>query len=169
MCQQHSHAHCTYQISHLILTLMVLGKNAHIFITHSPPGNTTITRVNYYKYSIWWECSVDVHMCTSYCVCMVLVYSVMTCCSLAPSAPLLVTISGSSTVGFTQTLNLTCRVLGIANRFLWYHDGLIRLSSTDRYYSKSTQPRDSGIYQCRACNWAGCTSYSNSLIVTVRG
>ena len=110
---------------------------------------------------------MDVHTCILYCVCMVLVYSVMTCCLLAPTAPSSVTISGSSTVGYTQTLHLTCRVSGIANSYQWYHNGT-RLYSTSRYYSKSAQPSDSGRYQCKVCNWAYCKS-SSSYTVTVIG
>ena len=91
----------------------------------------------------------------------------MTCCLLAPSAPSSVTISGSSTVGYTQRLSLTCHVSGIASTYRWYRNGYIRLSNTSSYYLKSAQPSDSGSYQCRACNWAGCTSYSSSRTVTV--
>ena len=90
----------------------------------------------------------------------------MTWYLLAPSAPSSATISGSTTVGYTQTLGLTCSVSGIANSYQWYHN-YNRLSSTSSYYSKSAQQNDTGRYQCRACNWADCTSSSSSHTVTV--
>ena len=146
-----------------------MGKNAHIHyiqptwellqLLHNVTGNIQCSG------NVLWMCTRVYHI---YCVCMVLVYSVMTCCLLAPSAPSSVTISGSRTVGYTQTLNLTCRVSGIANRFLWYHNGTT-FSSASSSYSKSAQPRDSGSYKCKACNWAGCTGYSSILRVTVIG
>ena len=119
-------------------------------------------------YSIWGKYSVGMHTCTQYCVCMVLVYSktIMTCYLLAPSAPSSATTSGSTTVGYTQRLRLTCSVSGIANSYLWYHNYNI-LPSTSRYYLKSAQQNDTGNYQCRACNWEGCTSYSRNHAVTV--
>ena len=159
-----------FKTSHLVLTLMVQGENAHIlFITHSPPGKTTvtITQCNW-KYSIWWKCPVEVHTCTPHCVCMVLVYSkaFMTWYLLAPPAPSSASISGSSTVGYTQTFRLTCSVSGIANSYQWYHN-YTRLPSTSSYYSKSAQQNDTGNYECRACNWAGCSSFSSNHAVTV--
>ena len=96
------------------------------------------------------------------CICNLL----LTCYLLAPSAPSSASISGSSTVGYTQIFRLNCSVSGIANSYQWYHNG-VRLSSTSSYYSKSAQQNDTGRYQCRACNWADCTSSSSSLRVTV--
>ena len=88
---------------------------------------------------------------------------------IAPLAPpSSVTISGSSRVVYTNRLSLTCSASGIVDNIKWYLDNNKLTTSTSRYYKSSAQLTDSGSYQCRACNWAGCTS-SSSYTVTVIG
>ena len=77
-------------------------------------------------------------------------------------------IGGISKLLTPAYLRLTCYASGTVERYEWYRSGS-RLPSTVSDYSKSSvQLSDSGSYQCKACNWAGCTS-SSSRTVTVIG
>ena len=88
--------------------------------------------------------------------------------SVSPEPPYSVRISGLNKLLTFASLNLTCYASGTVERYEWYHSGS-RLPTTTRYYKKSpAQLSDSGSYQCKACNMAGCTS-SSSYTVTVIG
>ena len=88
--------------------------------------------------------------------------------SVSPEPPYLVRIGGISKLLTPASLRLTCYASGTVERYEWYRSGS-RLPSTTSYYRKSSaQLSDSGSYQCKACNWAGCTS-SSSYTVTVIG
>ena len=89
-------------------------------------------------------------------------------CIVPPAPPYSVNISGSSRIGYTNRLSLTCSASGIVDNYKWYHNGNKLTTTTRRYIKSSAQLNDSGSYQCRACNWAGCTS-SSSYTVTVIG
>ena len=82
--------------------------------------------------------------------------------------PSSVSISGSSRIVHTNRLSLTCSASGTVNSYKWYRNSSPLTTITRHYIKSSAQLSDSGSYQCRACNWAGCTS-SSSYTVTVIG
>ena len=101
---------------------------------------------------------------------MLLVLRLM--CLVYPSSivpPSSARISGSSRVGYTYTLKLTCVASGIVDNYNWYRNNSLLTTTTKRYYKSSAQLSDTGSYQCEACNWAGCSTRSSSHTVAVIG
>ena len=108
----------------------------------------------------WYLCMLLLHIF----ICAVLYL-------LVPPVPLSsVSISGSSKIGYRTALRLTCSISGTGGAYNWYRNGTFITSTTSSsYYKSPAQLSDSGYYQCRACNWAGCRFSSNSQTVRVTG
>ena len=74
-------------------------------------------------------------------------------------------------VEYTMPLRLTCIAFVKVDTYQWYLNGSLvqsPIANMNRYVKNSAQLNDSGVYQCRACNWAGCNN-SSSYTVRVTG
>ena len=86
----------------------------------------------------------------------------------SPEPPYSVSIGGISKLITPASLRLTCYASGAVERYEWYHSGSRLPSTVSDYRKSSAQLSDSGSYQCKACNFAGCSTRS-SYTVTVIG
>ena len=82
-------------------------------------------------------------------------------------------ISGSSSIGSTTTLSLTCCTSGIVDRYNWYHNSTYSpfntsysSRTTNSYVKSPAQLTDSGDYYCEACDLDWCTISHHRVEVT---
>ena len=84
--------------------------------------------------------------------------------------PFSANISGSSRIVYMSKLTLTCSASGRVDSYRWYRNGSVLITTVGPYVKSPAQLRDSGSYQCEACNhWAGCSPRSSSYTVRVAG